>query len=136
LEGIHVGVEFRQRRWMDDAHCEETLDFLTRHGLVYVCVDEPQGFPSSVPPVAAATADIAYVRFHGRNRELWEARAVSPVERHAYDYGVEELAEWVPRIAAIHADGQPVHLLMNNIYRGYAVRNARTLARLRAELDG
>ncbi|MGZ4639538.1 MAG: DUF72 domain-containing protein, partial [Actinomycetes bacterium] len=59
LRGLHVGVEFRTHRWMDDEHRESTLAFLARHGLVYVCVDEPQGLASSVPPVAAATADVA-----------------------------------------------------------------------------
>jgi uncharacterized protein YecE (DUF72 family) len=120
-------------RWMDDEHRERTLDFLARHGLAYVCVDEPQGFPSSVPPVAAATADVAEVRFHGRNAEMWEARGVKPVERYDYDYRAEELAEWVPKIRMLHEGGRPVHLLMNNVYRGYAVRGARTLARLLAD---
>jgi uncharacterized protein YecE (DUF72 family) len=132
-EGVRVGVEFRQRRWMDDEHREDTLDFLARHDLVYVCVDEPQGLVSSIPPIAAATTDVAEVRFHGRNTELWEAPGVSPAQRHAYDYQPDELAEWVPRIKALHEDGRPVHLLMNNVYRGYAVRSARILARLLAE---
>jgi uncharacterized protein YecE (DUF72 family) len=67
---------------------------------------------------------------------MWEARGVRPVERYAYDYRPGELAEWVPRITALHEDGRPVHLLMNNLYRGYAVRNARMLARLLEERDG
>jgi uncharacterized protein YecE (DUF72 family) len=133
LPGVRASVEFRQHRWMDDEHREHTLDFLARHGLAYVCVDEPQGFPSSVPPVAAATADVAEVRFHGRNAEMWEARGVKPVERYDYDYRAEELAEWVPKIRMLHEGGRPVHLLMNNVYRGYAVRSARTLARLLAD---
>lgn len=136
VQDIRVGVEFRQRRWMDDEHRDATVDFLARHGLVYVCVDEPQGFASSIPPVAVATADVAEVRFHGRNTELWQAPELSPAQRHGYDYRPEELAEWVPRIKALHQDGRPVHLLMNNVYRGYAVRSARTLARLLAERAG
>jgi uncharacterized protein YecE (DUF72 family) len=133
LPGLQVSVEFRQHRWMDENHRERTLDFLARRGLAYVCVDEPQGFPSSVPPVAAATADWAEARFHGRNAERWEARDVRPVERCNYDYPPGELAEWVPRIRRLHQGGRPVHLLMNNIFRGYAVRSARTLARLLAD---
>jgi uncharacterized protein YecE (DUF72 family) len=133
LPGLRVSVEFRQRRWMDDEHREGTLDFLARHHLAYVCVDEPQGFPSSVPPVAAATADVAEVRFHGRNAGAWERRGGPPVERYAYDYRPRELAEWVPKIESLHEGGRPVHLLMNNVYRGYAVRSAQRLARLLAK---
>jgi uncharacterized protein YecE (DUF72 family) len=133
LPDLRVAVEFRQHRWMDEEHRDGTLDFLTRHNLVYVCIDEPQGFPSSVPPIAAATADIAEVRFHGRNRQMWEARDVSPRQRYAYNYRPAELAEWVPKIGALHAGGRPVHVLMNNCWRGFAVRNAHTLARLLTE---
>jgi uncharacterized protein YecE (DUF72 family) len=133
LPALQVSVEFQQHRWMDQEHRERTLDFLDRHGLAYVCVDEPQGFPSSVPPVAVAIADWAEVRFHGRNAETWEARDVRPVERFAYDYPPDELAEWVLRIRLLHQGGRPVHLLMNNVFGGYAVRSARTLARLLAD---
>jgi uncharacterized protein YecE (DUF72 family) len=72
------------------------------------------------------------VRFHGRNTERWEAKDVSPVEQHAYQYRPEELAEWVPRIRALHADGRPVHLIFTNVYHGYAVHSAGILAQLLA----
>ena len=130
IQDRRVGVEFRQPRWMDDRHRERTLAFLSEHHLIYVCVDEPQGFRSSVPPVAASTADLAAVRFHGRNTEAWEAPGKDPALRTAYDYRDDELAEWMPRIATLHEGGRPVHLLFNNVYRGAAVRNARALARL------
>jgi hypothetical protein len=87
---------------MDDRHRERTLAFLSEHHLIYVCVDEPQGFRSSVPPVAASTADLAAVRFHGRNTEAWEAPGKDPALRTAYDYRDDELAEWMPRIATLH----------------------------------
>ena len=73
LAEYRVAVEFRQQRWMDEAHRDSTLAFLEEHQLSYVCVDAPQGFRSSMPPVAAATAALAEVRFHGRNQETWEA---------------------------------------------------------------
>jgi uncharacterized protein YecE (DUF72 family) len=130
IRSVRVAVEFRQERWMDEKHREQTIDFLARHKLVYVCVDEPQGFASSIPPVAVATADLAEVRFHGRNKEMWEADNVSPLERHRYDYRRKELAEWVPKIRALHDGARPVHVLMNNCYGGLCVRNARALARL------
>ena len=97
-----VAVEFRQHLWMDDAHEERTLAFLADHGLVYVAVDEPQGFTSSIPPVAAATTgDLAVVRFHGRNEETWNKKGVTAAERFAYDYSPEELREWTPKLEAL-----------------------------------
>lgn len=125
-----VAVEFRQGRWMDEAHRERTLRFLEDHGLAYVCVDEPQGFRSSVPPVAAATAPIAEVRFHGRNQETWEKKGISAAERFRYDYSAEELEEWIPRIRSFAEEGRRVHLLMNNCYSDYGIRSARLLATL------
>ncbi|GAI07895.1 unnamed protein product, partial [marine sediment metagenome] len=63
---------------------EGTLSFLRNNNLPFVCVDEPQGFKSSVPPVVAATSDIGLVRFHGRNREMWEKKGASVAERFNY----------------------------------------------------
>jgi uncharacterized protein YecE (DUF72 family) len=133
LGEYRVAVEFRQERWMDEAHRDETLSFLEDHGLVFVGVDAPQGFPSSMPPVAAATVDdLAEVRFHGRNAENWEKRGISAAERFRYDYTRADLEEWVPRIAALRAEGRRLHLLMNNCYADYGIRSARLLADLLA----
>lgn len=123
-----LAVEFRNRRWMDRP--EATFDFLEKHGFVYVCVDEPQGFDSSVPPVAAATSSIAEVRFHGRNTDNWEKRGISAAERFRWDYRPEELAEWVPKIRRLAESATRVHLLMNNCYADYGIRAAEILARL------
>jgi uncharacterized protein YecE (DUF72 family) len=130
LSGWRVGVEFRQQRWLDDQHRESTLAFLRDKGFVFVCADEPQGFKGSIPPIAEATADLAEVRFHGRNAELWETRDVGTSERFRYDYSVDELAEWVPGITHLHEGGRPVHLLMNNCHGGLPVRAASRLAGL------
>ena len=57
----------------------------------------PQGFDSSLPPIAAATAeDLAMVRFHGRDPEVWEKKTRDAAERFRYDYSQDELREWVP----------------------------------------
>ncbi len=125
-----VAVEFRNDRWLDERRRERVLDFLGDHGFAYVGVDEPQGFRSSVPPVAAATARLAQVRFHGRNADTWEAKGLTAEERFRYDYDEAELAEWVPRIAGLRDDAEVVHVLMNNCYADYGVRNGHTLAAL------
>src|SRR5262245_4136351 len=57
LPDYRIAVEFRHNSWMREDNQEETLAFLEERNLPYVCVDMPQGFDSSLPPVAAATAD-------------------------------------------------------------------------------
>ncbi len=130
LPEFRIAVEFRQRLWMDERNQEKTLAFLSEQGLAYTCVDEPQGMQSSIPPVAAATSDLALVRFHGRNGKNWEKPGVSVTEKFNYLYSRDELHEWVPRIRALATKAAAVHSLMNNCYRDYAVQNARDLADL------
>jgi len=70
---------------------ERTIGFLRDNQLAFVCVDEPQGFKSSVPPVVEATSDIGVVRFHGRNAATWEQKGLAVQERFNYLYSDEEL---------------------------------------------
>jgi uncharacterized protein YecE (DUF72 family) len=127
---IKACIEFRHNSWMTDDNQIETLDFLTGHGLSYVCVDMPQGFSSSIPPVLAATSDLAVIRFHGHNNDEWESKSVQ--RRFTYLYSEEELEGWAPRIAKLASEAQKTHILMNNCYRDYAQRNAARLAELLA----
>ena len=127
-----IAIEFRHNSWLNEKNIEHTLSFLRRHNLPFVCVDEPQGFPSSVPPLAVATSDIALVRFHGRNRETWEKKDIGPAERFNYRYTREELAEWVPRIKELAAKTHQLHVLFNNCHRDKAVANA---SQIRLMLD-
>ena len=91
----------------------------------------PQGFDSSLPSVAAATCpDLALVRFHGRNREAWEQKTETAAERFRYDYPREELAGWAPKIESLAREARETHVIMNNCYENYAVKNARQLADL------
>lgn len=134
LEDFRIAVEFRHESWLREDNAEETLSFLEEHDLPFVCVDMPQGFDSSVPPVGAATAkDLAMVRFHGRNTQAWNAKSETASERFRYEYTQEELLEWVPKIREVSALTRETHVLMNNCYRDYAVNNARELAALLRE---
>ncbi|MDQ3915776.1 MAG: DUF72 domain-containing protein [Actinomycetota bacterium] len=130
---FQIAVELRHKSWMTDDNQKETLDFLEGHGLPYVCVDMPQGFKSSLPPVVAATADLAMVRFHGHNKEDWESGSVQ--KRFKYLYSEEELKAWAPKIEDLASEAKQTHVLMNNCYRSYAQRNARELAKLLTESD-
>src|SRR5512132_1781588 len=91
LPDYRIAVEFRNKLWMEERNVEETLAFLEERNLPYVCVDMPQGFTSSIPPVVAATADdLSMVRFHGRNRDTWETKSETASVRFRYDYPKEE----------------------------------------------
>lgn len=125
-------VEFRNALWMNPEHQEGTLALLGDLGLAYICVDEPQGFASSVPPVAAATTDLGFVRFHGRNAETWEKRTKTSSERFDHYYEESELAEWVPKIGALTTEAATVQLIMNTNNYDQGPVNARLMQRLLA----
>jgi uncharacterized protein YecE (DUF72 family) len=123
-----VCVEFRNRTWMTEDNQQETLDFLAANGLPYVCVDMPQGYRDSIPPVLAATTpDLAVVRMHGHSGN-WDSKDIH--ERFGYRYAEAELAEWAPRVRALAEDAETTQVLFNNCYRDYAQVNARQLATL------
>jgi uncharacterized protein YecE (DUF72 family) len=128
-----VAVEFRGGGWMDREKRESTLEQLSDLGMSYVVVDEPQGFKSSVPPVVASTSpELAIVRFHGQNGETWEKPGLTAAERFRYLYTPEELERWVPAVRELAGQARRVHVLMNNCYEDYGVRNAAQLAGLLA----
>jgi uncharacterized protein YecE (DUF72 family) len=130
LPQYRMVVEFRHNSWLNERNRERTLDFLKDNGLPFVCVDEPQGFASSVPPLAAVTADIGVVRFHGRNTDTWEKKGISSAGRFNYLYNDDELGEWVPRIEAIAAGTRQLHVLFNNCFEDRAVTNARRMMQI------
>jgi uncharacterized protein YecE (DUF72 family) len=124
-----ICVEFRHKSWLNDDNRDETLEFLETHHLPYVCVDMPQGFQSSVPPVVAATStELAVMRFHGHNDAEWESGSVQ--KRFRYLYSERELEEWVPRLHELAEQTETTHVLMNNCYEDYAQRNGAELARM------
>jgi uncharacterized protein YecE (DUF72 family) len=126
-----VAVEFRHSSWVEPAEVESTLDLLTSLGLSYVCVDEPLlSGPTVLPPLAAATSDLAYVRFHGRNAATWNARVGSAAERFKYFYSSEELAEWVAPVRRLQEQAQTTYLMFNNCFADYAPRNAQQMLSL------
>ncbi len=130
LPDYDLAVEFRHGSWMTPEESERTLGVLEQLGMSYVCVDEPQGFETSVPPVLVATSDLGVVRFHGHNRENWRKKGIPPSERFRYLYSEEELRTWVPRLRELSGSVRETHIIMNNCYRDYGVRNAAQLVQL------
>jgi uncharacterized protein YecE (DUF72 family) len=126
-------IEFRHRSWMDAGEREDTLDFLRETGLAYVSVDTPMTRASNVlARHAAATHDVAYVRFHGRNAKTWNIKAEKSSQRFDWMYAEDELAEWVDKLAGLAEEAREVYALFNNNRDDFAPRSA---ALLRGLLD-
>ncbi len=127
-----VAVEFRSPMWLaEERDRQRTLDLLAEHGLVYVCVDAPP--VSGLARILAVTnEELLVTRFHGRSDATWKDTSRSAAERFRYLYSREELEELAPALAETARQAREAHLLMNNCYRDYAVRNAAELRNLLA----
>ena len=130
LPDLPLAVEFRFDNWLNDEHRDNTLRFLKQKNIALVCVDEPQGFRSSIPPVAAVTSSLAIVRFHGRNVDAWEVKAMGPENKFKYLYQKNELEEWLPKVREISKEAEEIHIIFKNKYADYPERNARQFARM------
>ncbi len=129
LARFDVAVEFRNRSWLN-GDTDKTLYWLEDNDVTFVCVDEPQGFVSSIPPLAAVSSEIAYVRFHGRNRDTWEARTQSSAERFDWYYREDELREWTRRVHSLQEQAREVYLLFNTNNQDQGPYNAIKLGRM------
>lgn len=120
--------EFRNASWFEGANQNETLDWMRAHKLPFVCVDMPQGYKSSVPPVVAATSpELAVVRFHGHS-DKWTSKDIQ--EKYAWDYSEEELSGWAPKLKELAGQTATTQVFMNNCHGDNAQRNAATLIEL------
>jgi uncharacterized protein YecE (DUF72 family) len=136
LPDYRICVEFRSPMWLSEPRDRErTLGLLEEHGLVFVCVDAPE--ISGLPRVLAVThPELMVMRFHGRSDRTWKGTSRSAAERFRYLYSDAELQELVGSVAEVASQAHEAHLLMNNCYRDYAVRNAAQLRDLLARLGG
>ena len=129
LERLPVVVEFRNSAWITD----DVFALLRSLSLGFCCVDEPR-LRGLMPPVAVATSDLAYVRFHGRNAAKWYAHEEA-WERYDYAYSDAELREWAPKVRSLEAKAPLVLVYFNNHFQGKAVKGARDLGRLLLDYD-
>jgi len=72
--------------------------------------------PSISCPLVA-TADFAYIRFHGSTGLYFSC------------YSDEELADWANRLANLARNLKTIYIYFNNDAEAFAVRNAITLRR-------
>ena len=121
-------IEFRHRSWLEEDERADTFAFLERNRLAYVSVDAPPTRASNVlPPVAAATHSVAYVRFHGRNVKTWNIKAEKSSERFNWMYEAGELEEWVEKLGHLAAEADEVYAMFNNNRDDFAPRSAMLL---------
>ena len=112
-------VEFRHRSWVS----EEVGNLLREHQLSFVCVDEPQ-IGDMMPPMARATTNLGYIRFHGRNAKNWWGKGG---DRYDYLYTEDELRTWVGKVEQLLGKVDKIYLFFNNCHAGQAVENARMM---------
>lgn len=122
-----VAVELRHGSWFDGDAAAETVTFLADRDLSMVCVDMPQGHPSSVPPIMIATAEPAVVRFHGHSPHWADG---SKEDRFRYAYSDGELRRWAELLTDLADHSGELHVLFNNCCEGQAQRDAGRLAEL------
>ena len=121
-------IEFRHRSWLEEDGRADTFSFLERNRLAYVSVDAPRTRASNVlPPVAAATHPVAYVRFHGRNVKTWNIRSEKSWQRFDWMYSEDELVEWVEELGQLSQEAEEVYALFNNNRDDFAPRSATIL---------
>ena len=115
-----LAVELRHRSWSDD---EDTSTLLRSYNVAWVKIDEPK-FSSSIATELPITSDMAYFRFHGRNKNWFNA----PVsERYDYFYSAEELRSFISEIRKAQAKAGKTYVFFNNCHRGSALKNAQQL---------
>lgn len=121
---LPVVIEFRNVGWLR----KEVFDWLRRNELGFCCVDEPQ-LPNLLPPIAEVTSRIAYVRFHGRNKDKWWEHQYA-YERYDYAYTAEEIEEWLPKIHRLDRIAERTFVFANNHFRAKSVDTIRLLRKM------
>jgi uncharacterized protein YecE (DUF72 family) len=126
LSEYTLAVEFRNVSWVKEGAERETLARMREWNLPLVTVDEPQGFHSSMPLLWEATSDeMAVVRFHGHNDEMWQKKGLATSAlRFDYLYSQAELEAFVEPVRELASVTKRVHAMFNNCYEDKAQRNA------------
>lgn len=122
LEGIPLVAEFGCQDWLTPRAARH----LAAERIALACVDGGKSLRERT--FYCATADVAYVRFQGRNRSRWIQGDGSA--DHNYLYSRAELAAAAREIRRLEEESGQVLVLMNNCWRGQAALNARTMQEL------
>ena len=133
LQGLPIAIEFRHGSWLTADVQDTIFHFLEKHQITYITADEPQyGNLATVPFVPQLTTDIAYFRFHGRNKENWLKKGIETSLRFAYLYSDTELKEFISPIKNIDKKATVTYAMFNNCHGGFAMKDALMLKKLLA----
>jgi uncharacterized protein YecE (DUF72 family) len=118
-------VEFRHRSWLDESGKEyvgELSDMLKERNVAVCIIDSPY-----FPRTKEATANHSYVRFHGRNFDIWwkKEKDVTDhrINRYDYFYSNEELDKWVPKLKEMDSVTDKTRVYFNNHGKAKAAKN-------------
>lgn len=131
MEGLPIGVEFRHGSWLTQDKQDTVFKFLKEHQITYIGADEPQyGSLATVPFIPRVTTDIAYYRFHGRNKENWLKKGIATTLRYDYLYRDDELRKFVPALQESDKKAKVTYAMFNNCHGGFAMKNALRIREL------
>ncbi|HVM45682.1 MAG TPA: DUF72 domain-containing protein [Candidatus Thermoplasmatota archaeon] len=119
-----LAVELRHASWARGGCLIPELDPVFAGG--DVCLVEAD-LPGRLDVRPALAARHAYLRFHGRRRDVWAAPEPRDGARYDYLYPREELAPWAERVQEHRRAGREVRAYFNNAPRAQAVANALDL---------
>jgi uncharacterized protein YecE (DUF72 family) len=128
FDSANLFFELRHSSWLN----KNAIDFFTEKQLTFCTIDQPQ-LGSTLPFKPIITNEIAYIRFHGRNKEAWSNSIKNfgkkqtyeeQSERYKYLYSNTEILEVVFQLKEIENKVKEIYLIMNNHPTGYAVVNA------------
>jgi uncharacterized protein YecE (DUF72 family) len=122
-----LAIELRHRSW-SDAHTD-TRTLLSAHNAAWVQIDEPKFKSSIEQDFTPNTADMLYIRLHGRNAAQWWEHEQSE-DRYNYHYAPAELKPIADKVNAARALVKKVYLFLNNHFSAQSVANAATLRNL------
>jgi uncharacterized protein YecE (DUF72 family) len=132
IGSVPVVVEMRNNKWRND----QVYNALRERNTGWCITDSPLTAPGNgdvnIEDVWRITSDIAYMRFHGRNSDMWYKG--DNVSRYDYMYPDAELKTFVNPILELLKHARIVQLFFNNHAKSQAVVNAKKLEMLLKEM--
>lgn len=133
LKEFPIAIEFRNRTWYEEPFRTGTFKLLQDLKLIHTVCDEPQVGEGSVPLVAKATTEKAFLRIHGRNIHGWRNPGNAEQWRKVrflYNYNEKELLELKQVIVELQQQAKDVYVIFNNNSAYDAFPNAKKMIEL------
>ena len=128
INDVPVVVEMRNVKWQND----QVYNALRERNTGWCITDSPN-LKNLLKLDYVCTSDIAYMRFHGRNSEMWYKG--DNVSRYDYMYSDTELKSFVNPILELLKHTRIVQLFFNNHAKSQAVVNAKKIEMLLKEIQ-